>query len=133
MHALLACGCKVALPVTPPPGVDAPLTFRLWRPGQALTAASFALHEPSKATPVVEPDIVLAPLLAFDRAGRRLGYGKGHYDRTLADLRGRKDILALGLALSAQEVDCVPTGPHDVPLDGIATEIGYIPAMDRQT
>ena len=133
MLALLARACEVALPVVPPSGVNAPLTFRLWSPTAHLTPAGFALHEPSAEAPVVEPDIVLAPLLAFDRAGRRLGYGKGHYDRTLTDLRTRKPVLAIGLAFAAQEVERVPTGPHDVALDGIATEMGYIPAMDRQT
>ncbi|CAN5316481.1 5-formyltetrahydrofolate cyclo-ligase [soil metagenome] len=132
MRFLVEAGCRVALPLTPPPGVDAPLTFRLWNPEADLTPAAFDLHEPHAASTLVEPDIVLAPLLAFDRTGARLGYGKGHYDRTLTALRSRRPLLAIGLAFAAQEVERVPTEHYDVPLDGIATEIGYIPAMTRQ-
>jgi 5-formyltetrahydrofolate cyclo-ligase len=77
----------------------------------------------------VEPDLVLVPLLAFDRTGARLGYGQGHYDRTLAALRARRPVSAIGLAFAAQEVACLPAEPHDIPLDGIVTETAYIEAM----
>ena len=86
------------------------------------------------------PDVVLAPLLAFDRQGGRLGYGMGYYDRTLDHLRSRgRRPLAIGIAFAAQEVDEVPTGPADVPLDGVITERALhrfpspVPAMRRWT
>ena len=72
----------------------------------------------------VEPDVVLAPLLAFDRDGWRLGYGGGYYDRTLADLRARGEVTALGFAFAGQQVEAVPHGPDDARLDGIVTEAG---------
>ncbi len=132
LHALITAGHRIALPCTPPASADAPLTFRLWTPADPLSPAAFALHEPPQGAERVEPDVVLAPLLAFDRTGARLGYGKGHYDRTLAALRSRRPTVAIGLAFAAQEVARVPTDAHDVALDGIATEIGYIPVMDTQ-
>ena len=68
------------------------------------------------------PDIVLAPLLAFDDAGRRLGYGGGYYDRTLRALRERGPILAVGVGYEAQLVETVPSGDDDEKLDWIVTE-----------
>jgi 5-formyltetrahydrofolate cyclo-ligase len=72
---------------------------------------------------VLAPDFLLVPLLAFDRAGRRLGYGAGYYDRTLAALPGRP---AIGCAYAVQEVEAVPAGPQDARLDAVATERGVI-------
>ncbi len=69
------------------------------------------------------PGALVVPLLAFDRRGHRLGYGGGYYDRTLAGLPGA---LTLGVAFAAQEVDAVPVGPGDMPLDAVATEQGVI-------
>jgi 5-formyltetrahydrofolate cyclo-ligase len=69
------------------------------------------------------PDFLLVPLLAFDRHGRRIGYGAGYYDRTLAGLPGR---YRLGVAYAAQELDEVPAGPYDAWLDAVATERGVI-------
>jgi 5-formyltetrahydrofolate cyclo-ligase len=70
----------------------------------------------------LSPDILLVPLLAFDARGYRIGYGGGHFDATLAELRAAKPILAVGLAYAAQEVDEVPREPHDERLDWIVTE-----------
>ena len=75
------------------------------------------------AGPVVRPTLLLVPLLAFDRRGHRLGYGAGYYDRTLA---GLPDARTIGCAFAAQEVDAVPAGPADIPLQQIATERGLI-------
>ena len=72
----------------------------------------------------VSPDVLLIPLLAFDRAGHRLGYGGGFYDRTLAALSRRRTI---GCAFAAQEAPEVPAGPDDVLLPRVATEAGIIP------
>jgi 5-formyltetrahydrofolate cyclo-ligase len=69
------------------------------------------------------PDVLLIPLLAFDAAGHRLGYGGGFYDRTLAGLPGR---FRLGCAFATQQVDEVPAGPYDIRLDAVATEAGVI-------
>lgn len=129
MRALASKGCNLALPVTPARGSGLPLTFRLWSEADALVPGAFAVHEPSPDAPLAEPDLLLVPLLAFDRTGARLGYGQGHYDRTLAALRRRGQVTAIGAAFAAQEVARLPVEPHDLPLDGIVTESAYIPAM----
>jgi 5-formyltetrahydrofolate cyclo-ligase len=78
---------------------------------------------PPPEAPEVVPSLLIVPLLAFDRAGYRLGYGGGFYDRTLQKLRGAGgDVLAVGVALSAQEVPAVPRDDTDQPLDWIVTE-----------
>ena len=120
-----AAGATPALPITPPPGSDQGLTFRVWRDGADLRPGHFAVHEPHPDEPVVEPDIILAPLLAFDAAGNRLGYGAGHFDRTLKELRARKTVLYVGLAYAGQEVAALPWEDHDERLDAILTEKGY--------
>jgi len=112
-------GHRIALPVTPKRGF--PLTFRQWRPGDVLVAEKFGTSRPTGVELV--PDYLLVPLLAFDRAGRRLGYGGGFYDRTLPGLPGA---VAVGCAYAAQEVDEVPAGPYDFLLNAVATEHGVI-------
>ncbi len=119
MHALHARGNPVVLPVTPQRGN--PLTFRRWRPGDAMETERFGTLRPTGEEMV--PDFLLIPLLAFDVAGRRLGYGAGYYDRTLPGLPGR---FRLGCAYAAQQVDEVPAGPYDVRLDAVATERGIL-------
>ncbi|MFN9092458.1 MAG: 5-formyltetrahydrofolate cyclo-ligase [Alphaproteobacteria bacterium] len=120
MLALAARGHALALPVTPPCGQ--PLTFRAWAPGAALRAGPMGISEPAEGE-ALSPDILLVPLLAFDRAGRRLGYGGGYYDRTLAALPGAK---AIGIAYAGQEMPEVPAGPQDFRLPLIATEDSVI-------
>jgi len=117
--ALHAKGHEIVLPITPKRGN--PLTFGLWRPGDALIPERFGTFRP--IGPERTPTFVLVPLLAFDRTGRRLGYGGGFYDRTLPLLPGR---VAVGCAYAAQQVDEVPAGPYDVRLDAVATERGVI-------
>lgn len=126
MAALEAAGCVLALPCTPPRGADGGLVFRRLDAMHPLARSAFGVLEPPPAAPLVEPDVVLVPLLAFDRTGARLGYGAGHYDRTLPALRRRPGFRAIGLAYAAQEVERLPTEPHDAPLDGILTECAYI-------
>jgi 5-formyltetrahydrofolate cyclo-ligase len=119
LHALVDRGHPVVLPVTPPRG--SPLAFRLWRPGDAMALGRFGTPVPVGET--MAPAMLLVPLLAFDRGGHRLGYGAGYYDRTLAALPGAR---TLGCAFAAQELDSVPAGPQDLPLDAVATERGVI-------
>ncbi|WP_338092745.1 5-formyltetrahydrofolate cyclo-ligase [Allostella humosa] len=126
MARLAAAGCTLCLPVTPRRGL--PLTFRQWRPGDPLRARPFGLSEPLPEAPAAEPDLLLVPLLAFDAAGRRMGYGGGFYDRTLAGLRARRTVRAIGVAFDGQFCDRVPAGPHDARLDAIVTEAAFYPA-----
>lgn len=102
-----------------------PLVFHLWRPGDDLVPGAHGTREPKAGTPERHPDVVLVPLLAFDGKGRRLGYGGGYYDRTLEQLRhGRKRVLAVGVAFSAQEAQDLPEEEFDARLDWVVTEKG---------
>jgi 5-formyltetrahydrofolate cyclo-ligase len=105
-------------------GKGLPLEFRRWYPGEALVLGKWGILRPADDAPVVEPDVLLVPLLAFDRQGYRLGYGGGFYDRTLEKLRGMKKVVAIGVAYAAQEIDAVPRDGHDQRLDYIMTEKG---------
>lgn len=121
LAALRRAGCLIALPVTGEK--RSPLTFRLWNEGARLVPGRFgALTPEDDGAGDVAPDVVLTPLLAFDRGGGRLGYGGGYYDRTIGALRETKPVLALGLAYAAQETPAIPVGPYDRPLDAVATE-----------
>ncbi len=113
-------GYMCALPVVIRRGQA--LEFRCWTPATALVPGNFGIPVPPEDCERVRPDVLLVPLLAFDRAGHRLGWGAGFYDRTLAGLRAERAVLAIGIAFAAQEVDCVPHGPHDEPLDWVVTE-----------
>jgi 5-formyltetrahydrofolate cyclo-ligase len=124
LHALHERGHTIGLPVTIRRGL--PLLFRAWVPGLALVSGGFGTEVPGPAQAEVVPRVVLVPLLAFDRAGYRLGYGGGFYDRTLAALRAKGPVLAVGLAFAAQEVEAVPRGEHDQRLDWIVTEAGAV-------
>ncbi|HXP98345.1 MAG TPA: 5-formyltetrahydrofolate cyclo-ligase [Telmatospirillum sp.] len=112
--------CPVALPVVV--AKDDALRFRLWRPGMPLDAGRYGTLQPPPDSPLVMPDLLLIPLLAFDRRGGRLGYGGGYYDRTLASLRIERHSLAVGIAYAAQEFPELPHEPHDQRLDWIVTE-----------
>ena len=113
-------GHVCALPVVV--GRGRALVFRRWRPGDRLVEGGFGTREPEGGAAETVPDIVLAPLLAFDDAGRRLGYGGGYYDRTLRALRAAGRVLAVGVGYQAQRVDEVPSGDGDETLDWIVTE-----------
>ncbi|MBK9079344.1 MAG: 5-formyltetrahydrofolate cyclo-ligase [Hyphomicrobium sp.] len=119
---LHAEGCRLALPVMV--GKGKPLVMRAWTPGDAMDAAAWGIAEPLPDKPEVEPDIVLTPLLAFDANGFRLGYGGGFYDRTLAKLRAKKPVVAVGVAYDEQRVDAVPVESYDQRLDWVLTPSG---------
>jgi 5-formyltetrahydrofolate cyclo-ligase len=120
MHALATLGASLALPLIV--GRDEPLQFRVWKPGVELLHGPLSILEPALDAPDVNPDIVLVPLAAFDRRGHRLGYGAGYYDRTLIQLRRLKHVVAIGVGYAMQEIEAVPTQPHDVALDYVLTE-----------
>jgi len=126
LSALAARGHGCALPVVT--GRERPLVFRAWAPGAALTEAAFGVGVPPSSSPEVTPDVVLVPMLAFDAACRRIGYGAGYYDRTLAGLRAGGTVLAIGIAYADQQVDEVPADEHDQILDMIVTERSVIRA-----
>ena len=124
LPAMAAHQGPVCVPVIP--GPDMPLRFREWTPGCAMEAGAFGALIPAEGA-WLEPEVLIVPLLSFDRRGFRLGYGGGFYDRTLERLRARGTTLALGFAFAAQEVAEVPIEPTDQPLDAILTETGLIP------
>ncbi len=115
-------GARCALPAIA--GRERPLEFREWTPGDPLTRAGFGTSEPAPGAPVVVPEVLIVPLLAFDGHGYRLGYGGGYYDRTIRSLRrGAGACLAVGFAYAGQEVDAVPHGETDERLDWVVTEV----------
>jgi len=120
METFLCEQARLCLPCVT--GPDKPLAFRAWTPGDPLRKAAFGVEEPLENAPEVSPSLVLAPLLAFDEEGRRLGYGGGFYDRTLDALRSRAGVTAVGLAYEAQKSERVPSGPRDQRLDWVVTE-----------
>ena len=121
--ALHSAGQQTAMPITPAEGEA--LSFRLWAVGDDLEAGPYGTSQPLTVGQPVLPDIILAPLLAFDAAGWRLGYGGGFYDRTIADLAMRRHQCAvIGLGFDGQKLDKVPIGPYDMPLDALLTPSG---------
>jgi 5-formyltetrahydrofolate cyclo-ligase len=117
-----ARGCQTCIPVVIEN--NTPLEFRAWAPGEPTVPGRWGIPVPPDGSPVVDPDVLLVPMLAYDTSGYRLGYGGGFYDRTLEKLRALKPVTAIGVAYSAQQVDTVIRGDHDQPLDWILTEKG---------
>jgi 5-formyltetrahydrofolate cyclo-ligase len=124
MQQIHEAGHRIALPVVKAKGQ--PLFFRHWTPGTALIQGAFKVMTPPEGAPELEPQVLLVPMLAFDAAGYRLGYGGGFYDRTLEKRRHEAHsghpVLAIGIAFAAQETESLPRGPFDQRLDWIATE-----------
>jgi 5-formyltetrahydrofolate cyclo-ligase len=118
--ALAANGFRTALPVTMPR--PAPLVFRAWRPGDPTLPGVLQIREPLASAEVVEPDLLFVPLACFDRRGHRIGFGAGHYDRTLAALRAARPVTAVGVAYSVSEAAAIPEEPYDQRLDFVLTE-----------
>jgi 5-formyltetrahydrofolate cyclo-ligase len=122
MESLRSRGCELAYPRVHMKGqplwFHAPVEHEPWVPG------AFEILEPRSDWPRAYPLVLLVPLLAFDAEGYRLGYGGGYYDRTLAQFRLERPILAIGVAFAGQEVDQVPRDASDQPLDSLVTELG---------
>lgn len=114
---LLAAGWRAAMPTVVMPA--APMEFRAWSPQTPMSVDPYGIPIPARADLRV-PDVVLLPLVAFDAAGYRLGYGGGFFDRTLAACAPRP--LAVGIGYALAEVPSIRPQPHDVPLDIIVTE-----------
>jgi 5-formyltetrahydrofolate cyclo-ligase len=120
LQKLGEAGARLALPAIA--GRGKPLIIRAWQFGAPLDRGQWGIREPKADAHEVEPDILLVPLLAFDRAGFRLGYGAGYYDMTIHRLRALKSVTAIGIAFAAQEVPKIPTTPRDERLDLVLTE-----------
>lgn len=126
-RALATAGAALCLPAF----VGKTMLFRCWRSDDDLLAAAFSTMEPRPDAPPAVPTLVLAPLLAFDASGQRLGWGKGYYDTALGALdaaaahgQGVRPFV-VGFAFACQEVPVVPAEAHDRRLDAIVTEHGY--------
>ncbi|HWI87024.1 MAG TPA: 5-formyltetrahydrofolate cyclo-ligase [Sphingomonas sp.] len=118
--ALHARGHELALPTL----FDrTTMRFLAWAPGDPLERGPMRLRQPLHSAAPRAPDLIVTPLLGFDRAGRRIGYGAGHYDRAFQQFPGAHRI---GLAWAMQEVDRVPHDPWDVALHAIATQSEFV-------
>jgi len=124
VEALWAKGIRTCFPVVM--AAETPLEFRLADAKTRFVSGTFGTMIPDETAPVVTPTIIVAPLLSFDSALYRLGYGGGFYDRTLEKLRALAPTRAYGYAYAAQQVETVPIEPTDEKLDGIITEAGLI-------
>lgn len=102
---------------------DADLMFRNWNPADPLEVAPFGFRQPTAAALPCQPDLILTPLLGFDRSLNRIGQGAGHYDRAFAI---SPESLRIGLAWSVQECDALLPDPWDMPMDAIITEKEWI-------
>ena len=122
MAHLRSRGARLCLPVV----LDREtIVFRELVGGAPVVKTGFGTTGPGPEAAVLDPDILLVPLSAFDRTGHRIGYGAGHYDRAIDRLKAKGRVPKLiGIAFDCQEVASVPAEPHDVPLDGILTESG---------
>ena len=123
MAALHDAGHRLCVPVIQGRGLA--LGFREWLPGAEMIEGAFGALVPAEGD-WLEPRLLIAPLVAFDADGGRLGYGGGFYDRSLEGLRAQRRTLAVGFAYSAQQIDAVPRDATDQPLDAIVTEHGLI-------
>jgi 5-formyltetrahydrofolate cyclo-ligase len=120
LRNLAEAGARLALPAVA--GKGKPLIMRAFAFGETLASGVWGIREPKPDAPQVDPDILIVPLLAFDRRGHRIGYGAGYYDMTITALRALKAIVAVGIAFAAQEIADVPNTPRDARLDLVLTE-----------
>ena len=123
LENLVGLDCDVALPITPKAGQ--PLGFHRWEIDGKLDDGPYGTQQPPADNEKCIPDVILAPMLAFDEGGWRLGYGGGFYDRTVAGLRGfRQGVMLIGIAYEGQKLDKIPVGPFDMPLDAVLSPAG---------
>jgi 5-formyltetrahydrofolate cyclo-ligase len=122
-------GFATALPVVAAGEVPSPLTFRQWHPVDALEEGPHGTMHPLPLAADVLPDVLFVPLLAVDTRGHRLGQGLGFYDRTLASLRRRHSIIAIGVGFALQFVEGLPYTVEDQRMDWILTEHELIRAV----
>ena len=120
LAALAEAGFVTLLPITMARG--APLVFRAWRPGDPTRLGAMKIAEPLPDAPARDPDLLFVPLACFDRRGHRIGFGAGHYDRTLMALREKGRTIAVGVAFGIAECENLPDEPHDQRLDYVLTE-----------
>ena len=120
MRKLADAGARLALPVVI--GLGKPLIMRSWQWGEPLVPGVWGIRQPPPTVPELQPDVLLVPLLAFDRRGHRIGYGAGYYDLTIAQLRAKKPIAAVGIAFAVQEVESLPRTAFYARLDLVLTE-----------
>jgi len=120
LRRLADAGASLALPVVV--GRGQPLVMRAWSFGAPLASGVWGIREPPADAPEAFPDILIVPLLAFDRRGHRIGYGAGYYDMTITRLRAMKPVTAIGVAFATQEIAAVPATPRDARLDLVLTE-----------
>jgi 5-formyltetrahydrofolate cyclo-ligase len=127
LERLEARGAQCALPVVV--GARAPLVFRIWKRGEKLERGVWDIPVPAAGEEVC-PDVVIAPIVGYDRDAYRLGYGGGYFDRTLAAIRKRPLIIGVGYSQAA--IPTIFPGIHDIPMDKIVTEQGiFLPARSR--
>src|SRR5262249_17240533 len=120
MRKLADAGASLALPVVA--GKGKPLTMRGFAFGDELASGVWGIREPKSDTPQVFPDILIVPLLVFDRRGHRVGYGAGYYERTTAAARARKSFAPADTPSGVKETPEVPTPPRAARLDLVLTE-----------
>jgi 5-formyltetrahydrofolate cyclo-ligase len=120
LHQLHDKGHSVCLPVVT--DHKAPLIFRTWTPDTTLSEGYAGTRVPGADAAILNPDFIIVPLVAFDRAGYRLGYGGGFYDRTLNAMRLTRPVTAIGIAYAVQQVPLVPHDGSDAKLDWVITE-----------
>ena len=123
LENLVGLGCDLALPITPRAGQ--PLRFHRWEIDGLLNDGPYGTKQPPADNDKCDPDVILAPLLAFDEDGWRLGYGGGFYDRTIASFRGcGQRVKLIGIAYEEQKMDKIPVGSFDMPLDAVLSPAG---------
>ena len=123
MKRFTVLGNKICLPITP--SKYQTLKFREWTPEVELVKGKYGILEPNENSKVLEPDLLLVPLLAYDSFGYRLGYGGGFYDRTLNQLiSNNRKTNSIGVAFKFQKCKKLPIGEFDIPLNSILNEDG---------
>lgn len=128
LHLLGDLGITKAIALPFHTARTAPMMFRIWQPGDPVSPGPWGTPQPPESAKPAQPELLLVPLLGFDRMGGRIGQGGGHYDRYFAANPGP---MRVGIGWSVQEVDKVPATPHDCPMDAILTEQEWIVTGDR--